>query len=235
MALTINYELSLNGKLLVATLRDFLEQTRTRAREIGCEYVGAIEKVKYDREELWRWLYHGPGQGRWQRWRPVRPTRGYVVGICPGEGCDIALFGLCRYPHLIHDVPVSRSTEIESDWIMRHCCTTQYAADFGWEHFLRCHKQVLSLLEFWQHLGATVEVRDEGGYWDTQSEDGLRDVLNQYHRLIAMCAGAMKDAAEATGSGLRVEAPIFNRPDFEHLEHEGMQEVRRQFKTVTPS
>jgi len=113
-------------------------------------------------------------------------------------------------------------------WYLRNSCTTQYAADYGWDNFLRSHKRILSLLRFWQELGVTVEVRDEGGYWDTQSEDGLRDVLNQYHRLIAMFAGASKDAVEAVGSGLRVDSPIFERPDFERLEHEGWQELKQR-------
>lgn len=34
-------------------------------------------------------------------------------------------------------------------------------------------------------------------------------------------AGAFKDAAEASGAEFRVEAPILNRHDFEHLEAEG--------------
>jgi hypothetical protein len=71
-------------------------------------------------------------------------------------------------------------------------------------------------------------VDDEGGYWQTRSEEGLRDVLNQYRRLIAMCAGAHKDAAEK--HGLTVKSPIMERPDFERLEHEGWEALPDQLK-----
>jgi hypothetical protein len=44
---------------------------------------------------------------------------------------------------------------------------TQYANEPGWAHFLRCHKSIISILDFWQKLGVTAETNDEGGYWES--------------------------------------------------------------------
>jgi hypothetical protein len=107
-------------------------------------------------------------------------------------------------------------------------CKTQYASEHGWEHFLRCHKMILSTLKFWRQMGVAVEVSDEGGYWETGSEKKLRDTLQSYNGLIAAVAGAFKDAGEASGKGHSVEAPIFAHGDFERLEAQGWQEFGKQ-------
>jgi hypothetical protein len=109
-----------------------------------------------------------------------------------------------------------------------HNCKTQYASEHGWEHFLLCHKRIVSVLDFWRQLGVTVEVSDEGGYWETRCEKKLQSVLKNYDRLVAALAGACKDAAENAGSGRSVESPVFARKDFERLEAEGWREFARQ-------
>ena len=155
---------------------------------------------------------------------PVPPGGGWVFEVYPGDGSDSGLFGLCLYQRRYFHDGTDFDIPPPNGWGLRGTCTTQYAADHGWDNFLRCHKRILSLLRFWQELGVTVEVDDEGRY--TGSEKDLRDTLGRYHRLIAVCAGASKDAAETVGSGLRVDAPVFKRPDFERLEHEGWQEIK---------
>jgi hypothetical protein len=112
--------------------------------------------------------------------------------------------------------------------MLKSSCKTQYAAEHGWDHFLLCHKRIISLLDFWRQLGVTVEVTDEGGYWETRDEQKLRSALKAYDGLMAALGGAVKDAAEEAGGGQRVEAPIFAREDFERLEAEGWQEFARR-------
>ena len=115
-------------------------------------------------------------------------------------------------------------TGSEGGWLFKGHCKTQYAAEHGWPHFLRCHKSVISILDFCKQLGMAAEVMDEGGFGETRSEERLLAVLQKYDGLVASVAGALKDAADENGRS--VESPIFERTNFEHLEAAG----RNQFK-----
>ena len=143
--------------------------------------------------------------------------------VWPGEGCESALFGLCQYPRRTLHIPFDASTGASSGWDFRNYCKTQYANEHGWPHFLRCHKIIISILDFWRKLGVTVETNDEGGYWESRSEEQLKEKLRQYDGLVAMAAGLFKDATTETFP--RVESPIFARNDFERLEAQGWQEL----------
>lgn len=233
MGLAIRYSLWCGKRIVLDDVRFFVEATRVRARELGFADAGRVQRAAERDEQTTRWVFAYQGGDGWKHFAAAHAKCGYVIEVWPGEGCESALFGLCRYPRRAPSLagPVIVHREL---WEFSATCTTQYACEHGWDHFLRCHKMILGLLELWRQFGVDVEVIDEGRYWDTHSEEELRDVLNQYHRLIAMCAGAMKDAAEASGSGLRVESPIFERPDFEHLEHEGWQDLPKLLSGQTP-
>jgi hypothetical protein len=159
------------------------------------------------------------------------PARaGWLVEVWPGEGCESAHFGLCQYPRQApYQLPNGRtgwtSTGYRRGWLFKGSCKTQYASEHGWDHFLRCHKMILSILNFWREMGVSVEVRDEGGYWETGSEEKLRAALDGYNGLIAALAGAFKDAGEALGKPGAIESPIFARADFERLEARGWREL----------
>ena len=75
-------------------------------------------------------------------------------------------------------------------------------------------------------IGLTVEVTDEGGYWETHSEEKLRAALEKYDGLLAAVAGVLKDGAQS------VESPIFERKDFERLEAKGQQEFKEQLSQL---
>jgi hypothetical protein len=120
------------------------------------------------------------------------------------------------------------ATGAGSGWVLKNYCKTQYASARGREHFFRYHKMILSILNFWRQMGVTVEVRDEGGYWETGSEKKLRDTLQGYNGLIAAVAGAFKNASDASGKGCSVDSPIFAHGDFERLEAQGWQEFGKQ-------
>jgi hypothetical protein len=107
---------------------------------------------------------------------------------------------------------------------------------FAWfAVFLRCHKMILSLLKFWRQMGVTVDVSDEGGYWETGSEKKLRDKLQGYNGLVAALAGAFKDAGEASGKGGSIESPIFAHGDFERLEAQGWREFGKRLAQLPTS
>ena len=154
------------------------------------------------------------------------------MDVWPGKGCEGAVFGLCQYqrrvPYLHRTVP----SGFEGGWLLNSSCKTQYAGEHSWEHFLKCHRQIVSLLDFWRKLGVTAEVSDEGEYWETRSEEKLKKCLRQYDGLMAMLGGMVKDAAEEHGKGLTVESPIFDNALFERLEHEGRQEFAGQIEPL---
>jgi hypothetical protein len=100
------------------------------------------------------------------------------------------------------------------------------------ENFLKCHLQIISLLDFWRGLGVRVKVNDEGGYWRTRSVEELRAELGGYDRLVAAVGGALKDATGESAAASSVEAPIFNYRNFERLEHEGQQEFGGRIRQV---
>ena len=150
MGLTISYTLKARPQLSEAALLEFTEHTATLALQIGCIQVRAPEFGGPSDWKMWQ-LPDGSWTGE-----PRSPLEGYSVSILPGEGCEHATFGLCRY----QDVP---------GWRLTSFCKTQYAARYGTEHFLHCHRRVISLLDLWRDFGVELDVCDEGEYWETRS------------------------------------------------------------------
>jgi hypothetical protein len=222
MGLTINYKLSVLKNLSSAVVRELAGRTALYARKIGCAEVGEVTQVKADTP--FTSLFVMVGREEDGCFGNVPAKRGWVVEVWPGKGCESTLFGLCQYPRRVPFRAGSVPTGYEGGWQLTGFCKTQYAGEHGWGHFLKCHRQIISLLDFWRQLGVTVEVTDEGEYWQTRSEEKLRSKLRQYDGLIAAVSGMMKDAADDSGSGLSVESPIFDYAHFERLEHEGRQE-----------
>ena len=206
MGLTISYTLSARRKPPEAMLLQFAERTAEFARKIGCDRVFGP---------------HPGGPGHWKMWKlpdgsttgeQLSALDGWSVSVLPGEGCENADFGLCRYPGV-------------KGWKLTSYCKTQYAARYGIEHFLACHRRVISLLDLWRDFGVKLDVCDEGEYWQTRSLDHLRQRVGIYDRLVAAVAGAMKDSTE---EGTPLEAEIFNDARFERLEAEGREEFAAQ-------
>jgi hypothetical protein len=226
MGLTIHYKLSVTKNLLVAVVRELTQRTAHYARKIGCAEVGEVMRATDDEKSAPLFFHVGkPEDGCFGH---VAPKRGWLVEVWPGEGCESAIFGLCKYPSLVPFRAGSVSTGVEYPWQLKGFCKTQYAGEHGWEHFLKCHRQIISLLDFWQQLGVSVEVTDEGEYWQTRSEEKLRNKLRQYDGLVAAVGGMLKDASADDGNGLSVESPIFDYAHFERLEHEGRREFGGQ-------
>jgi hypothetical protein len=162
----------------------------------------------------------------------IPPKDGWVVEVWPGEGCESATFGLCEYPRLSLFRGGWVPTGFRRGWLLKSHCKTQYAGEHGWQHFLKCHKQIISLLDFWRNLGVQVKVTDEGGYWETRSEAALKERVGRYDGLMAAVGGMFKDAAAAASSVSSVESPIFDYAHFERLEHEGRQSFGRPLEEL---
>jgi hypothetical protein len=226
MGLTIHYKLSVTKYLSSAVVRELVERTALYARKIGCAEVS--ETVRAASNKNLAPLFVQVGKPEDGCFGHVAPKRGWLVDVWPGEGCESALFGLCQYPRRILSHTGKVSTGYEDGWLLKGFCKTQYAGEHGWEHFLKCHRQIISLLDFWRELGVSVEVTDEGGYWETRSEEKLRAALRRYDGLVAAVGGMLKDQPSNSGKGLSVESPIFDYANFERLEHEGRLEFGRQ-------
>jgi len=234
MGLTIHYKLSVAGKLSSAVVRELVQRTALYARKIGCAEVSDVMPPGAD--PIYSSLFVRAGKEEDCCFGHVPAKRGWLVEVWPGEGCESATFGLCQYPRRApFQLRGQRSfvpTEYKGGWLFKGSCKTQYASEHGWPHFLRCHKTVVSILNFWRQLGVTVQAQDEGGYWETSSERKLRATVNRYNGLVAAVAGTFKDAAAENGSSVSVQSPIFARRDFERLEAEGWREFGERVNTM---
>jgi hypothetical protein len=235
MGLTINYKLSVAENFSSAVVRELVHRAGLYAKKIGCAEVSDATRVTADTP--FTRLFARAGREEDACFGLIPAKRGWVVEVWPGGGCESAFFGLCQYPRrAAYELRGKRGfapTEYKGGWLFKGSCKTPYANEYGWPHFLRCHKTIISILEFWQKLGVTVETRDEGGYWESRSEEQLKNKLRQYDGLLAMVSGVFKDATTATFP--TVESPIFARNDFERLEAEGWREFGRRLSQLRTS
>ena len=137
------------------------------------------------------------------------PAVAIGFAIIPGEGSEPAPFGLARL----------RDKSRPARWSWRAFCKTQYASAVGDEHFLKCHKSVVAMLDAAKRLGFEIDVEDEGDYYESRDEARLLGSVGTMNHLIAGLAGRVSDAfVEAGGESQSVQAEIFRHPDFERLE-----------------
>jgi hypothetical protein len=207
MGLTLHYELHSRVRT-AARAKRLVEQLREAACDLPFDEVGPLatwQAAAGEREEF-------PG-GMWQAtqftrhgesWRELYPTRLFAFRVEPAAGSESAEFGLARYPR-------------RAGWSWKSFCKTQYASSAehgGLANFLRCHVGLVKLLDAGASLGLHVKVHDEGEFWERRDVQALASEIGRWNELIAGFGGHLKDAL---GHG-RVESPIFQFPDFEHLE-----------------
>jgi hypothetical protein len=184
-------------------VKDLAERTAKFAGKIGCPEVHGPCVGGPDGCRI-RKLPNGDTTGDF-----IAAESGWFVVVLPGQGSEVATLGLSRYPDVPH-------------WTLSGFCKTQYAAQHGWEHFFACHRRVISLLDLWRNCGVAVRVTDEGEFWESRSEQRLRERLGTYDRMVAAVAGALRD--DLGESAKSVQAEIFNDARFERLEAEGRAE-----------
>lgn len=200
MGLTIHYTLTMRRRLYLEEVKALLTPLRAKARVLGFAEVGRWVRVGPDCAYIY---HHPPGAKKTSDLLP--PIEGWLFHATPGNGCESARIGLCRFA----GVP---------GWRLESFCKTQYASRHGWEHFLKCHRGVVELLWEAERLGIKVQARDEGELWETGSHARLRRNLKEYDECVAALGGALKDA-DASGQAIR--SPILDHPQFETLEAAG--------------
>lgn len=251
MGLTIHYSLSLPAKATLSEVRQRLGALRQACLDLPMQEVGELMEFrgeecafeKRDREDPVRWFlcqadshiyfkYERSGKpiavqdvvnGTYGR--TVLPE--HIVGFStyPGNGCEECNIGLSRFPRTVtiqnrwngknHRLPV----EDGGGWKWHSFCKTQYANEHGLENFLRCHLSVVAMLDAAKRLGFGLTVNDEGHYWEKRDVHALVKEIGEWDQIIAAFGGSLKDAAESVG--MKLEAPILARKDFETLEMKG--------------
>lgn len=147
---------------------------------------------------------------------PVQPAEIIAFFAWPGEGCEPANFGLCRYPATIEREGTTLSTRMGSGWHWSSFCKTQYASNLNAAHCLRSHIMIVKMLDKAKELGFVADCSDEGGYWENRNVAQLAETIGEWNTLLAGTVGELKDLLD--GQGLSIQAPITERGDFEHLE-----------------
>lgn len=169
----------------------------------------------------------------WNAAVDVIPTQTVAFSAWPGQGCEEANLGLRLLPdsltlHTDRGEPYALAVP-DKGWNWKSFCKTQYANDprcGGIQNFLRCHLTVIASLDAAQELGFRVEVSDEGGFWEKRSVAALAREIGEWDRHLAALVGAFTQRIRE--DGMTVEAPIAERPDFEHLEAEGVLDPKLQ-------
>ena len=235
MGLTIHYTLKQEAQETSA--RPVLEQLRQTALDLPFAEVGEIVEFKGDQCD-----YQKREQGDPARWLliqaggsvslgghsslSVAPTHLIAFSTWPGEGCEEANFGLCRYPATTVHQGKRIQTKL-SGWSWRSFCKTQYASDPGCggvENFIRCHLLVVAMLDQAKELGVLERVSDEGGFWEQRNVKALAEEVGSWNGMIAAFAGKLKDALGDDG----VKSPITEFKNFEQLEQAGQSELPPQ-------
>jgi hypothetical protein len=236
MGLTIHYSLQ-SESASIDKARQLVEQLRQRALDLPFQEVGEVVELagkqcdyeESDGDESHRWLLIQAGAvvQRGDDYLRVKPKKLIAFSTWPGEGCELANFGLCRYPQWTSVHGATRRVKTGLDgWCWTSFCKTQYASDprcGGLEHFLKCHLAVVKLLDQAGNLGLLQEVKDEGGYWTNRDPAKLGSEVGDWNTMIAGWAGRLKDAF-----GGAVVSEIEKFPDYEHLEAKGRDPRRRK-------
>jgi hypothetical protein len=233
MGLTIHYKLHCDTRRSTEARR-LVEELRTKALDLPFQEVGEVVELKgdacqfdrYGQDHPHRWLLVQAGQyvERDRIHYSVMPKHVVAFSAWPGEGCEEANFGLCIYPGVLEitDPRTGRARKLRTElkgWCWSSFCKTQYASSAeagGVPNFLRCHLSVVRMLDHAKQIGILTSVSDEGDYWEKRDIKALAQEVGEWNEMIAAQAGQLKDLL-----GDKVEAPITQFPDFEHLEARG--------------
>lgn len=217
MGLTVHYDLKL-GVASAAKARQVLERLRRHALKLPFAKVKLVHEIDVDREDEDAWPDGLQLLQRGDLYYDVFPTRGFQFHTLPGEGTEVATFGLCEYPKTI--VADGRRVRTKlTGWCWHDFCKTQYASNpkyGGVENFIQAHVALIELLDYARELGLETKVHDEGRYAERRDVDALREEVADWNGLVAGMVGTLKDAFPG-GS----EAPILDYPDFERHEARG--------------
>jgi hypothetical protein len=243
MGLTIHYHLHTTGGItqarrLVHALHDAAQALPFKELDPVVELQGdACNFDKRTQDDPLRWLlcqaqeYVDIGPGRSMG---VAPSHLIAFSTWPGEGCESANFGLCKYPATVKVDGRTIRTKL-SGWHWSSFCKTQYASSpdcGGVPNFLSCHLMVVNLLDQAQKLGCLKSVSDEGDFWEKRNLSALAAEVGSWNQMIAALGGKLKDALE--GGPVSVQAPITSFANFESLEAAGQADLHPGFDGFIP-
>jgi len=234
MGITIHYRLSTQQEWTDDNVREWLEIMADCAQHLGCANVGSVVPAHKLGDVTTK--LHQVGRGHTRRFVPINPDSGSAVMIDVGDGCQELALALCKYPAMWrchHGRSMQRwhPTKISREWQFSWFCKTQFAGQHGAAHFLRCHKTVISLLDFCKKSGVEVDVKDEAHFWEQRDEAALAENLRRSEAMMAAFGGLLKDMAD-TPDGATITSPIFDYANFEHLEQEGWAQFGSHFETL---
>ena len=124
--------------------------------------------------------------------------------------------------------PVEFPTRRRGYYSWHSFCKTQYAGNpklGGEANFLKAHLSLIELLDQIQAAGVKLRIRDDSRYARHRDVDRLLRSLRKWDAIVANVVGNLSDAiGNELGSFI---APIKDRPDFEHLEANGINVLRK--------
>ena len=226
MGLTIHYSLKSDADSPEQAQQQ-VEQLRQAAldlpmAEVGqiVEFSGAACEFRTASDDIHRYILVQAQRmmGLGQACHFLVPDQVIAFSTWPGEECELANFGLCRYPVAVAGKNGPLETGL-TGWSWQSWCKTQYASNEkagGIANFVRCHLAVIRLLDQAKAMGVLESVRDESHFWDKRDVKALVETVGEWNRQIAGIVGLFKD--QFAGDSI---APIAEFPDFEHLEAEG--------------
>jgi hypothetical protein len=243
VGLTIHYQLKTHLQA-EEDIRFALERMRQAATKLPFKEVSKLfefrgTEIAHDRDDEHRWFKIQAGQYVQHAGLEARVAPLHIIGFetWPGEGCEPANFGLCRYPASVEvQVQPRRRRTIPTNlagWRWGSFCKTEYASDpacGGVENFVRCHLLVIQMLDLLRTAGwFEVAVSDESDYWEHRNLEKLEREVGAWNETIAAVVGRLKDGAQAAGgtggAGGTIEAPITGFANFEHLEAKGADRI----------
>jgi hypothetical protein len=230
MGLSIHYSLK-SDAASPEQARQMVEQLRQAALDLAMtevdevvEFSGAACDFQTTTDDSHRWLLI---QARrmvsiGKAYQLVVPSHVFAFSTWPGEGCEVANFGLALYPDTVENGALATGL---SGWSWQSFCKTQYASnpdDGGMANFVQCHTTVVRLLDRAKAMGILEAVKDESHFWENRDVKALVETVGKWNAHIAGIVGQYKDQI-----GGDFAAPITEFPNFEHLEADGRKDKGR--------
>ena len=210
MGLTVHYDLTFSGAASKAKAK--LQEFRALASKIAkvgslVEYKGEasdFNNARNDHPNRWmliqasghfQFTHNGTHHGS------VSPLHMIAFSTDPGENCEPANFGLCKFPATVERFGKKIRTGLGTGWHWSSFCKTCYSTDF-----LKSHVLVITLLDLAQQMGLLKKVMDEGDYWPNRNLEELAKEGGASLEQVAAMAGALKDMASKLGQA--VQSPV---------------------------
>jgi hypothetical protein len=194
MSLHLCYRLTLPGRTSFDEVRGKLGSLKRFAETLGFDDV--LGPTEYTVDQLVR-LPHNDVVGMIASTLSAEPPDFYGVpegGCCAtafvivaGAECEPAVFGFIA-PGARSDLGGPYDDLRPGEWFWSSACQTKYASTISEDHFVRCHRGLVRVLDHAASLGIDVSVEDETGYWESRSDATLRKLSSDLNRLVGRLA-----------------------------------------------